>query len=94
MLLQRIENAQAIIYSRNNITKSFLEDISSANQNDYLLRIKEAMNKYQNKGGLEKAVVNNYIRSLNAKNPENLAYLIKEDIKRVIRKKTKSSDSE
>ena len=94
MLLQRIENAQAIIYSRNNITKSFLEDISSATQNDYFLRIKETMNKYQNKGGLEKAVVNNYIRRLNAKNPENLAYLIKEDIKRVIRKKTKSSDSE
>lgn len=80
MLLQRVENAQAIIYSRNNITKAFLEDISKASENDYLLRIKNVMQKYQNKGNLEKAVVNNYIRSLNAKNPEDLINFIKKSI--------------
>ena len=80
MLLQRVENAQSTIYSSNNITKAFLEEISKNTQNDYLLRIKEALKKFQNKGNLEKAVVNNYIRTLNSKNPEELVTAIKNDI--------------
>ena len=40
------------------------------------------MEKHQKKGSLEKAVVNNYIRTLKAENPESLVDLIKKDIER------------
>ena len=93
MLLQRVEDGQAIIYSRNDITKAFLQDISNDTQSDYLLRIKEILDTYQNKGDLERAVLNNYIRTLKSKNPEDLVNSIKKNIKR-INKNPKSSDDD
>ena len=77
LLVERIQSAEAMVYSRNGITSAFLNDIASASEKDYLMRIKNAMLKYQKMGSLENSIVSNYLRSLNAKNPQDLVNRIK-----------------
>ena len=77
LLVERIQSAEAMVYSRNGITSAFLNDIAIASEKDYLMRIKNAMLKYQKMGSLENSIVSNYLRSLNAKNPQDLVNRIK-----------------
>lgn len=81
ILLQRINDAKQIIYSRNNITKEFLSSISEKDiHTDFYKHLALCRQNMIEKSQKNKEIIDTYLKNLKASSPKELETKIKQDI--------------